>query len=482
MLMMAFTVQTFSGFCRKMRDDDAETNFAVFEFTMKTAIVRSPSCHQWQLPIESFAAPQRRSTVEPLPFVNRKKHKIMIIMEKARMFSVLLLVLLCVPVVPLVMASLESVSCPSRDISAIVIGAGPAGLVTALGLSKLCREVHLIEKHPTFEQRGSTFGIMPNGRKALAEIDPTLWGDLEQVGIVTPNGGLMLPWWEMRDAVLRKVKQTENIILRAGETLVDIDDGDSEGVRASFESGLELSADFLVGSDGVHSFVRNWLGLPPAIETNSTVFRGSLIVTDESSKELKALLDLGLVPMGSREFEGMFFMVFNFHSKHPGRLLWTFSTTKQLDESASPMLLLRQAVTDEGDLRLMEEIFDRSDVAHLKPYRPTSVVDFSDDILATLEGRWGGRGQVTLTGDAAHACRPTDGQGGNQAFEDAVVLCRTLKDDLPVLETLRKFEETRLPRVKRIHDDQRIRYENRMRGVSVGPQALAMQQWIAEGV
>jgi FAD-dependent urate hydroxylase len=403
-------------------------------------------------------------------------------LEKARVCLILLLVLLFLaPSVPLVMASTESASCPSRNTTAIVIGAGPAGLVTALGLSKLCREVYLIEKHPTFEQRGSTFGIMPNGRKALAEIDPTLWGDLEQVGIGTPTGGLMLPWWEMRDAVLRKVQQTENIILRAGENLMNIDDGGSEGVSASFESGLELTADFLVGSDGVHSFVRNWLGLPPAIETNSTVFRGSLIVTDESSNELKALLDQGLVPM-SRQFEGIFFMVFNFHSKHPGRLLWTFSTTKQLDESASPMLLLRQVVTDEGDLRLMEEIFDGSDTAHLKAYRPTSVVDFSDDTLATLGGRWGGRGQVTLTGDAAHACRPTDGQGGNQAFEDAVVLCRTLKDDLPILETLRKFEETRLPRVKRIHDDQRIRYENRMRGVPVGPQPLAMHQWIAEGV
>jgi FAD-dependent urate hydroxylase len=405
------------------------------------------------------------------------------LMEKARIFSVLLLVLLFVPpIVPLVMASTESASCLSRDISAIVIGAGPAGLVTALGLSKLCCEVYLIEKHPTFEQRGSTFSIRKNGRKALAEIDLSLWDDLEQAGVILPSEGLMIPWWEMRDAVLRKVQQTENIILRAGENLLHIDDGGSEGVHASFESGLELSADFLVGADGVHSFVRNWLGLPLAIETGSTVFRGSLTVTDESSKELKALLDQGLAPMGSREFEGMYFLVFNFHSKHPGRLSWTFSTTKQLDESASPMLLLRQAVTDESDLRLMEEIFALTPSAQLKPYLPTSVVDFSDDALATLGGRWGGRGQVTLTGDAAHACRPTDGQGGNQAFEDAVVLCRMLKDDIPISETLRKFEETRLPRVKRIHDDQRIRYENRMRGVPVGPQPLAMQQWIEEGV
>jgi hypothetical protein len=83
---------------------------------------------------------------------------------------------------------------------------------------------------------------------------------------------------------------------------------------------------------------------------------------------------------------------------------------------------------------------------------------------------------VTLTGDAAHACRPTDGQGGNQAFEDAVVLCRTLKDDLPIQQTLRKFEETRLPRVKRIHDDQR--YENRTEWLPVHPEAM---RFIDEG-
>lgn len=192
--------------------------------------------------------------------------------------------------------------------------------------------------------------------------------------------------------------------------------------------------------------------------------------------ELKALLDQGLVPLGARQFEGMFFVFFNFQSKLQGRLARTFSTTKELDESASPMLLLQQAVTDEGDLRLMLEILDGSDSAHLKPYRPTSVVDFSDNTLATLGGRWGGRGLVTLTGDAAHPCCPTDGQGRNQAFEDAVVMCRTFKDDLPVSESLRKFEETRLPGVKRIHDDQRMNYEKRMRGVPVGPQPLAMQQ------
>lgn len=291
-----------------------------------------------------------------------------------------------------------------RDIKAIIIGAGPAGLAAALGLSKICSTVYLVEKNPTFEPRGSTFGVMKNGRKALQEIDPTLCNDIEQVGIDLPGGGIMLPWWEMRDALLRKVRQnSDRIQLLVGESVTDIQDRGTLGVVAEFESGLNLTADFLVGADGVHSFVRNWLDLPPAIDTGSRVFRGSLTVTDKSSKALRALLEQGLMPMGQRQFEGMYFIVFNFHSKQPGRLAWVFSTTRQLDESVTPMSLLRQVVTEEDDLRLIQEILDGSDRSHLKPYPATRVVDFSDQVLSRLGGGWGGRSRVALTGDAAHA-------------------------------------------------------------------------------
>ena len=120
--------------------------------------------------------------------------------------------------------------------------------------------------------------------------------------------------------------------------------------------------------------------------------------------------------------------------------------------------------------------------------RAPKVVDFSNEVLEQLDnGGWGGRGRVTLLGDAAHAMRPTDGQGGNQAFEDAVVLSRTLlhafeKESVSIVEALREFEAIRLPRVKRIHDDQRERYEKRMRGESVGPMSKEFREWIEQGV
>ena len=39
----------------------------------------------------------------------------------------------------------------------------------------------------------------------------------------------------------------------------------------------------------------------------------------------------------------------------------------------------------------------------------------------------GGKGRITLIGDAAHVIHPTDGQGGSIAFEDAAVHSRLLK-------------------------------------------------------
>lgn len=256
--------------------------------------------------------------------------------------------------------------------------------------------------YPTFEPRGSAFGIMKNGRKALTEIDASLWTDLEKVGVIMPIGGLVLPWWEMRDALLRKVRQTANIELLVGQVLTNIHDhGDTidssngnGGIDAHFESGMTLSADFLVAADGVHSVVRELLGLAPAIDTGARVFRGSLTVTETSSDKLKVLLQGGIVPMGNLELEGVYFIVFNFHSKHPGRMTWAFST---------PMTLLRQEVTNETELELLQEIFDSSDSRHLKPFPPTKVVDFSDEALSIHGGGWGGRSRVTLTGDAAHA-------------------------------------------------------------------------------
>lgn len=390
----------------------------------------------------------------------------------------------------------------SRQRTAIVIGAGPAGLACALSLSSVCRRVHLVEKRASFDRRGATFGLAKNGQLALEEVSPELVEHMRAVGLKASPASdtLVFVWWEMRDAILKFVRQQSNIDLYCGEEFTDIIEEEHDGcVTVAFKSGLELKADFLVGADGVHSQVRRVLGLPPPISSDTTLFRGSLEVPETASKELKGCLEKGMVPLAVDEGGKVYFVLFNFHERHPGRLAWIFSTSVDLDgvagKEVTPFTLVEEHVKDEGKATTINEILSLSDKDHLVPYPKTSIVDLSEGALdayaTTNGGGWGGRGRITLAGDAAHAMRPTDGYGGSMAMEDCVVLARLLKNDAlaeqndvaAVQDLLRKYETERLPRVKRVYDNQCSRYDTRMReGKRPGPQTEEFTNWLLSGV
>ena len=94
----------------------------------------------------------------------------------------------------------------------------------------------------------------------------------------------------------------------------------------SFKSGMELKGNFLVGADGVHSNVRNVLKLPPILKSDITNYRGNFLVPETASTELQALLEKGIVPLYTGNGKELYFIVFNFHSRHTGRLAWLLAT------------------------------------------------------------------------------------------------------------------------------------------------------------
>ena len=413
---------------------------------------------------------------------------------------------------------------------AIIIGAGPSGLACALALSNdsqnddddnnkrpLCRKIYLVEKHPEFDRRGSTFGLAPHGQRVLEELDCSgaLRSKLQESGISTaqniklPNlkgnddnqnktmsgdGTLVFVWWELRDILLECCRQRPNVEILMGESFTDIidDKEDEDGIRVIFaHSELELQGDFVVAADGVNSNVREYMGLPPVLSSNTTNFRGSLDVPSSASPELHALLDKGIVPMAVEAGQDMYFVLFNFHSKKPGRLAWILATQRNVETTGdNPASISRANVQDPAQLDLLEEIFALSAPHHLQPYPKASVVDFSDEVLARVfsDGGWGGRGRVTFIGDAAHGMRPTDGYGGSMAFEDAVVLAKRLnrsndKSAKTLPTVLKQYEQERRPRVKRVYDNQHERYRLRMQeGKRPGTQDPAFLEWLFAGI
>ena len=337
---------------------------------------------------------------------------------------------------------------------------------------------------------GATFGLAKNGQKVLDELSPGLFQHMNDIGLQGPeHSAMVFIWWEMRDAFLKFVRERENIELICGEEFSTIQDKD-DGIIVSFQSDLELVGDFLVGADGANSSVRSKvLGLPPNIVSDTTVYRGTVDVPKTASPELLECLNTGMVPFFSEKGESLYFVLFNFHKRYPGRLAWILVTKLDVhgDPSITPHTIIENTIENERDMNLLKEIFALSSKDHFKPFQKSSITDLSEPILEKFGGRWGGRGRITLIGDAAHAMKATDGYGGSMALEDSIVLSRILKEsakknNTSIPDLLEQYESERLPRVKRVYDNQLERFQTRMQGRKLGPQSREFLEWLFAGI
>ena len=407
-------------------------------------------------------------------------------------------------------------SCPSSTSSnskftAIVIGGGPAGLAISLGLGSLesCEKVYVVEKQPTFDSRGANFLLAYNGVKALEEISSGIKDDFEQVGIVSDMvpeyPAILIPWWEMRDVILNRVRQMGNdkVTICTNKRLTQIDDSD-DGVTVHFDNDEDdnikiLKGDLLIGADGVHSTVRQHLGLRPGTEIGlQTIIRGHVNNAHEID-ELNPLISRGLVPIGGNfgGIDGLVCSIFNYDTKLKGKLAWVVGTIQQfdigddedkLDGVATALSILDPSKASQDqldDLNLFRAVVSHTEKSNVHVFPQGKVMDFSPQVLENYNGRWGGSGRITLVGDAAHAFPSSEGQGGSQAFEDAVVLTRLMRDNHGITsyeQILEEFETSRLPRVKKLHQDQTERFATKMNGGTNDMWSSEFMKWVFEGV
>lgn len=389
----------------------------------------------------------------------------------------------------------------------VIVGCSLAGLSLALGLisKDTSITVDIVEKNDCLDRRGATFGLAPNGQIALREICPQVLEYLQTVGIAMQNSeGYMLPWWEVRDSLVKEArKHSDRISIHMGMQIQDVTELDDHIEVTFHNSSLLLRGSVLIGADGVHSYIRTQvLGLAPAVPSGAMVWRGSINVKEISS--LSHLTDIGIGRLDNFGSKLLLF-IFNFNETEPGSIAWTVSSKEPsiVPGVTTPLDLLEQYLResnyDDGDevgattRRKAEEaklLFANSLASDSRACSEVSVVD--------LNSGWGGKGRITLIGDAAHALRPTSGLGGAMAFEDATILSRMLTnwnscigspttggdDDgaKTIMSTLREFEAKRLPRVKNISLDQSMRAEMAYKkDVGLLPWTKEYRAWIYEG-
>jgi salicylate hydroxylase len=339
-----------------------------------------------------------------------------------------------------------------------VIGGGIGGLTAALALLRAGVDVHLYEQAAQLSEVGAGVQVSPNASRVLhglgladslaaTGVKPLAWHqrrwDDGRTLLRAPLAEALeatfgFPHYQMHRADLLAALAAEIPAERIhlGHRLAAVTEHD-DGVEARFAGGPAARLDVLVGADGIHSTVRQWLFGPDQPRfTGCAAYRA--VVPAER------LRHLGL------EVTAQIFMGPGGHFVHyfiSGRRSVNFVAVVERDEWT------RESWTDRG------EIADA--LAAFAGWHPQvrEIIGAADEtyVWALFDRpplpRWSA-GRVTLLGDAAHAMLPFMAQGAAQAMEDAATLAACLRHASPteVPAALRRYERTRLPRTTRLQE------------------------------
>ena len=313
--------------------------------------------------------------------------------------------------------------------TAAIVGAGIGGLSAAIALERAGFEATVYEQADEIRPLGAGLSIWPNGVRALRALgldslvdDPDLTvgnGAIRRADgsvIAEFDPGVFAERWResllglhraaLHAALLERI-DPDRIILGARV------DGLGTDGRLRISSD-EVSADLIVGADGLNSVIReSILGDGDPVDSGVVAYRGV------------ASWD-GAVPngewWGDRGVAGLLSL--------PGRKVYWYLAHRgdvglpasYAGDYAEPLPQIVAAT--EPSAVLTHRLYDREPV-----------------------DSWS-RGNAVLLGDAAHPVLPFLGQGACAALEDAVALGEAMGSADDVTQAIERYEQIRMPRAK----------------------------------
>ena len=324
----------------------------------------------------------------------------------------------------------------------LVIGAGIAGLATAVALQRGGHDVAVIEARSDTAS-GAGISIWPN---ALAALDHIGLGDAvrDAGGRVTAGA---LRWrdgtWLRRPApqrIVRALGEPLVVLRRSALTGVLADaltagtvqtgltaervEPAGDGVRVTLSDSTTRRAAAVVGADGTHSVVARYLNGPLRNRyAGYTAWRGVADVAidpDLSGETFGAGRECGHVPLGARH-------------------TYWFATERAPEGGAAA----------EGELAYLKTRFGAwaEPLPELLATTDPRVV-LRNDLFDREQARTWSKGPIVLVGDAAHPMRPHLGQGGCQGLEDAAILAGLVGAGGDLAGAFARFATFRKPRVR----------------------------------
>lgn len=340
-----------------------------------------------------------------------------------------------------------------------ILGAGVAGLSSAIALRLKGHEVTVYERQPQPQTQGAGMVLWPNASAILARLDllaavqavsstPRHMRRISQQGEalgeiditrIDSNMGypsLALLRQDLQQVLLTRLNELGvNVQYRHAVIGIESDDGDKAQVR--FENGELLSSDLVIAADGrMRSQGRLFVS-----GDNTPLYQGfvnwiGVVEWEQARYRKRDILDFwgigqrfGIVPVSSH------------------KAYWAAGIAvapEQVDLSKAGCGV---------DIESMRQAFAAWPEAVCEVVNSAAARDANKIYVHDLDPSplWH-RGNLLMIGDAAHAPLPTSGQGACQAIEDAWYLaqCLSQQQDIPLQQRLDMFSRLRMEKTSTI--------------------------------
>ncbi|KAJ8648032.1 hypothetical protein MRB53_001055 [Persea americana] len=268
----------------------------------------------------------------------------------------------------------------------VIVGAGIAGLATALGLHRIGLRSLVLESSDRLRVNGYAITTWTNAWKALDALGMSIGGDneLSRVGSgrALKDGFCLFSHWSHHSPV---------VIYGTGEMV-------------------------LVGCDGVNSVVAKWLGLQKPAFTGRSAIRGLAEFPDGHGYKPELL-----------QYSGKGFRS-GFLPCNDKTIYWflTYSQFTQYKDMEDDPAKMKQFVLSKLQ-KAPNEVINALEKTELGAFISTPL-----RFRVPWNLLWGDicNGGVCVAGDALHPMTPDLGQGGCSALEDGVTLARCLGEAL----------------------------------------------------
>lgn len=337
----------------------------------------------------------------------------------------------------------------------VIVGAGIAGLATAVSLHRLGVGSMVLEQAESLRTGGTSLTLFKNGWRVLDAIGVgndlrTQFLEIQGMSIKSEDGTELRSFRFKDEDESQEVRAVERRILLEtlanqlppdaisfSSKLAKIERSESGETLLELMNGTRLSAKIVIGCDGIRSPIAKWMGFSEPKYAGHCAFRGLSFYPDGQPYEPKVNYIYGkgvrggCVPVSSTKV--YWFICFN--SSAPGPKI------------TDPSVLKKQAreLVKNWSSQLLDIIDSSPD----------------DTIIRTpLVDRWlwpsisppAFAGKVVLVGDAWHPMTPNLGQGACCALEDSVVLARKLAGAIKtgsttIEDAFRSYGSERWPRI-----------------------------------